>query len=54
MGPLLSRSRPGERRMLLSLLDPERLRRILTRLFDSEEFLSPFGIRSLSAPARRR
>lgn len=31
-----------------------RLRRILTRLFDSEEFLSPFGIRSLSAPARRR
>ncbi len=52
MGPLLSRSRPGERRMLLSLLDPERLRRILTRLFDSEEFLSPFGIRSLSAAAR--
>ncbi len=38
--------------MLLSLLDPERLRRILERLFDSEEFLSSFGIRSLSAAAR--
>ena len=38
--------------MLLSLLDPERLRRILERLFDSEEFLSPYGIRSLSAAAR--
>jgi hypothetical protein len=52
VGPLLSRSGPGGRRMLLSLLDPERLRRILERLFDSEEFLSPFGIRSLSAAAR--
>ena len=40
VGPLLSRSGPGGRRMLLSLLDPERLRRILERLFDSEEFLS--------------
>jgi hypothetical protein len=52
VGPLLSRSGPGGRRMLLSLLDPERLRRILERLFDSEEFLSSFGIRSLSAAAR--
>ena len=43
---------PGGRRMLLSLLDPERLRRILERLFDSDEFLSSFGIRSLSAAAR--
>ena len=52
VGPLLSRSGPGGRRMLLSLLDPERLRRILERLFDTDEFLSSFGIRSLSAAAR--
>ena len=34
---------------LLSLLDPDRLRRVLARLFDEDEFLSPYGIRSLSA-----
>ena len=38
--------------MLLSLLDPERLRRILTRMFDTEQFLSPYGIRSLSAAVK--
>lgn len=37
----------GERR-LLSITCPEALRRILKRLFDSEEFLSPYGIRSVS------
>jgi hypothetical protein len=37
----------GERR-LLSLVTPERLKRILQRLFDESEFLSPFGIRSMS------
>jgi hypothetical protein len=37
----------GERR-LLSLVDPEQLRRILTRMLDEDEFLSPYGIRSLS------
>ena len=52
MGPLLSRSTPEGRKMLLSMVDPERLRRILQRMFDSEEFLSPFGIRSLSAAYR--
>ena len=52
VGPLLTRSRPGERKMLLSLLDPERLRRILERLFDTDEFLSPYGVRSLSAACR--
>ena len=46
--PLRSRSAPEGRKMLLSLVDQERLRRILTRMFDTEEFLSPFGIRSLS------
>jgi hypothetical protein len=52
MGPLLSRTGDGSRKMLLSLVDPERLRRILERMFDTEEFLSPFGIRSLSAAAK--
>ncbi|MET1005687.1 MAG: hypothetical protein ABWX96_09075, partial [Propionibacteriaceae bacterium] len=49
MGPLLTRSGPQGRKMLLSLVDPDRLRRILERMFDSNEFLSPYGIRSLSA-----
>ena len=37
----------GERR-LLSIVGPDRLRRILRRVFDEGEFLSPFGIRSVS------
>jgi hypothetical protein len=48
MGPLRSRRAPEGRKMLLSLVDKARLERILTRMFDTEEFLSPFGIRSLS------
>jgi hypothetical protein len=41
--------RPGYRdRRLLSLLSEERLRRVLGHLLDEEEFLSPYGIRSLS------
>ena len=35
-------------RRLLSCCSKERLRKILTFLFDEEEFLSPYGIRSLS------
>ena len=35
-------------RVLFSIVPPDRLRRILTRVFDEEEFLSPYGIRSLS------
>jgi hypothetical protein len=35
-------------RGLLALLTTERLRRVLTRMLDEEEFLSPYGIRSLS------
>ncbi len=38
-------SQPG---WLLSIVSPERLPRILTPMFDADEFLSPFGIRSLA------
>ena len=41
------RSAAGERR-LLSVVDRERLLRVLRTMLDEEEFLSPFGIRSLS------
>jgi hypothetical protein len=33
---------------LLAVLEPERLERVLQRMFDEAEFLSPYGIRSLS------
>jgi hypothetical protein len=35
-------------RGVLALLNPERLRRILAKMLDENEFLSPYGIRSLS------
>jgi hypothetical protein len=35
-------------RALLALVNPERLRRILTKMLDENEFLSPYGIRALS------
>jgi hypothetical protein len=37
-----------EERGILALLSPERLRRVLTAMLDENEFLSPYGIRSLS------
>ena len=43
----LTRQGQGERR-LLSIVGPERLRRILAKMFDEKEFLAPHGIRSLS------
>jgi hypothetical protein len=37
----------GERG-IIALVNPERLRRILTKMLDEGEFLSPYGLRSLS------
>ncbi len=41
-------NRGTKSRHLLSLVDEKRLRQILERMLDETEFLSPFGIRSLS------
>ncbi len=38
----------NEGKRLISLVPPERLRRICERLFDEREFLSPHGLRALS------
>jgi hypothetical protein len=35
-------------RGIMALVNPERLRRILTKMLDENEFLSPYGIRSVS------
>ncbi len=35
-------------RGIMALVNPERLRRVLTKMLDENEFLSPYGIRSLS------
>ena len=35
-------------RGIIALVNPDRLRRILTKMLDENEFLSPYGIRSLS------
>jgi len=41
--------KPGEQgRHLLSVLNEDKLRRVLARMLDEDRFLSPFGIRSLS------
>jgi hypothetical protein len=46
---VFSFDRPGEgERRMLSLVRPDQLRRILRRVLDEGEFLSPFGLRSLS------
>jgi hypothetical protein len=45
----LLRGSDGDQRLLLTLVTPDRLRRLLARLFDESEFLSPHGLRALSA-----
>jgi hypothetical protein len=45
----LLRGTPGDQRLLLSVAGPDRSPRLLSRLFDEGEFLSPHGLRSLSA-----
>ena len=49
----LLRGQPGQQRLLLSLCGRERLERLGTKLFDQEEFLSPYGLRALSAYHRQ-
>jgi len=39
---------PGERRLLLGVVSPVRVLRLLERVFDEAEFLSPYGLRALS------
>ena len=49
----LLRGQPGQQRLLLSLCGRSRLERLGTKLFDKEEFLSPYGLRALSAYHRQ-
>jgi hypothetical protein len=44
-----SLTKPGvDNRRLLAVLDEQKLRRVLSRMLDEDEFLSPYGIRSIS------
>jgi hypothetical protein len=43
------RGEPGERTLLLGVVGVEHLRRLFEKLFDEQEFLSPYGLRALSA-----
>jgi hypothetical protein len=43
------RGEPGDRHMLLGVVGPDHIRKLLTKLFDEDEFLSPHGLRALSA-----
>ena len=45
----LVRGEAGKTRVLLGVTNVERLERVLARLFDPAEFLSPYGLRALSA-----
>ena len=45
--------RAGTEGRLLAIVGPERLARILDRLLDEDELLSPHGIRSVSAATAR-
>ena len=48
-GPGLIRGNPGDRQLLLSVVGPGRLEKLFAKLFDTGEFLSPYGLRALSA-----
>ena len=43
------RGEPGQQRLLLSVVGMDRLEKLFARLFDESEFLSPYGLRALSA-----
>jgi hypothetical protein len=45
----LLKGEPGTRRMLLGVVGVDRLEKIFTKLFDENEFLSPYGLRAISA-----
>jgi hypothetical protein len=45
----LMRGEPGNQRLLLSIVSIQRLEKLFTKLFDESEFLSPYGLRALSA-----
>ena len=45
----LLRGEAPNRQLLLSVIGIDRLRRIATKLFDESEFLSPYGLRAISA-----
>jgi hypothetical protein len=49
MGNVASMETPGRReRRLLSVVNLKRLRRVLEKMLDEDEFLSPYGVRALS------
>jgi hypothetical protein len=45
----LVRGEAGQRRLLLSLASVRRLEKLFAKLFDEKEFLSPYGLRAVSA-----
>ena len=45
----LLRGAPGSRQMLLGVVGIDRLERLFEKLFDPAEFLSPYGLRAISA-----
>jgi hypothetical protein len=45
----LLRGEPGHQQLLLSVVGIDRLEKLFAKLFDPDEFLSPYGLRALSA-----
>ncbi len=48
----LLRGDPGHRRLLVGVVGLDRRMRLFSKLFDPEEFLSPYGLRAISAVHR--